>query len=68
VILQLAGFLPRGTLGHEDSLLAVRHVEDDGNRMRGRVFGSPGSAWPLNFKIGNALRCNNLIPCRESVG
>jgi hypothetical protein len=43
VILQLAGFLPRGTLGHGCSLVTMRH-DDEG--VGGGVKKAEGF-WPL---------------------
>jgi len=48
VILQLAGFLPRGTLGHRDSLVTVNDDEWAGRGERGWGSG------PLDRWIGNA--------------
>ncbi len=62
MILQLAGFLPRGTLGHGYSLVTVRQDEERENRLCERGPGEPEGSLPLLFWNGDAIRCTNPSP------
>ena len=64
MILQLAGFVPRGTLCHGYSLVTVKHDEKE---RCGRVRVALKGFSPLLLWNDNVKRCTQA-PGRESVG